>query len=239
MSDPFEFRQCITLTKATGSTAKTLAELRERISTISEGSLYHHTYQYFLKGHIMEFTNDFAEWAGLNLEERELSEELSNIDPYDYADVNGLRSELMRVMQLYLERFPEPRETRPGEDFFFNETVTLVFKAGVRAKNLAEFLIAVKYVDRSSLYYHFYDSRLRLGGRMNDFSQWIADSQGKKELAEKLMAIDPFVHSLEGIRDRIVAAIEDEVRMDMETAGVTQHVREELKQELVTAGGRS
>ena len=238
MGDPFEFRQCTTLLKAAGSTARTLAELRDRIGTISERSLYHHTYQYFLKGHIMEFTNDFAEWAGLNLEESELSEELSNVDPYDYADMNALRAELMRVMQVYLERFPEPRETRPGEEFYFNEAVTLVFKAGVRAKNLAEFLIAVKYVDRSSLYYHFYDSRQRLGGRMNDFSQWIADSLGKKELAEKLMAIDPFVHSLDGIRERIVAAIENEVRLDMESAGVNQHVREELKQELVTAGGR-
>jgi hypothetical protein len=238
MGDHFEFRQCVTLLKAAGGTAKTLAELKDRIGTISERSLYHHTYQYFLKGHIMEFTNDFAEWAGLNLEERELSEELSNVDPYDYPDMNALRTELMRVMQLYLERFPEPRETRPGEEFYFNEAITLVFKAGVRAKNLAEFLIAVKYIDRSSLYYHFYDSRQRLGGRMNDFSQWIADSLGKKELAERLMAIDPFVHSLEGIRDRIVAALEDEVRQDMETAGVNQQVREELKHELVSAGGR-
>jgi hypothetical protein len=73
---------------------------------------------------------------------------------------------------------------------------------------------------------------------MNDFSQWIAESLGKKELAEKLMAIDPFVHSLEGIRERIVAAIEDEVRLDMETAGVSKDVREEMKQELVSAGGR-
>jgi hypothetical protein len=174
----------------------------------------------------------------LNLEERELSEELSNVDPYDYPDVNALRDELLRVIKVYLERFPEPRETRPGEQFFFSEAVTLVFKAGVRAKNLAEFLIAVKYVDLSSLYYHFYDSRHRLGGRRNDFSEWIAESLGKKELAEKLMAIDPFVHSLEGIRGRIVAAIEDEVRLDMETAGVDHHVREEIQQELVTAGGR-
>lgn len=239
MSEPFEFRQCITLLKATGSTAKSLPELLERIATISERSLYHHTYQYFLKGHIMEFTNDFSEWAGLSLEERELSEELSNIDPYDYPDVNALRAELMRVMRVYLERSPEPRETRPGEEFFFSETVTLVFHAGVRVKNLAEFLIAVKYIDGSSLYYHFYDSRQRLGGRMNDFSQWLSGSLGKKHLAEKLMAIDPFVHSLEGIRQRIVAAIEDEVRTDMETAGVHEHVREDTTQELVTAGGTS
>ncbi|OGW42297.1 MAG: hypothetical protein A2010_09175 [Nitrospirae bacterium GWD2_57_9] len=238
MSQLFDFRQCITLLKSTGSTAKTLAELRDRIGTISEPSLYHHTYQYFLKGHILEYTNDFAEWAGQNLEERELAEELSNVDPYDFPDINELREELLRVMGLYLERFPEPRETRRGEEFYFNETITLVFPAGVRAKNLAEFLIAVKYVDRSCLYYHFYDSRYRLGGRVNDFSQWLADSVNKKELAERLMEIDPFVHSLEGIRERIVSAIEAEVRFDMESAGVHHEVREELKRDMIAAGGR-
>ena len=103
---------------------------------------------------------------------------------------------------------------RPGPARIFSstKTVTLVFKAGVRAKNLAEFLIAVKYVDRSSLYYHFYDSRLRLGGRMNDFSNGSPIRWGKRNSPKNSMAIDPFVHSLEGIRDRIVAAIEEEVQ---------------------------
>jgi hypothetical protein len=238
MREPFEFKQCITLLKATGSTAKTLAELRDRLATISDRSLYHHTYQYFLKGHILEYTNDFAEWAGQDLEERELAEELSNVDPYDFPDMNALRVELMRVIQVYLERFPEPRETRAGEEFYFNETVTLVFPAGVRAKNLAEFFLAIKYIDRSCLYYHFYDARLRLGGAMNDFSQWIADALGKKELADKLMAIDPFVHSLEGIRERIVEALEAEVKVDMEAAGVHHAVRDEVTEEMTPAGGR-
>ena len=44
---------------------------------------------------------------------------------------------------------------------------------------------------------------------------------GKKDLAEKLRFIDPFMHSLEGIRERITAALEEAVRQDMESAGVT------------------
>jgi hypothetical protein len=110
MSDPFEFRQCITLVKATGRKAKTLAELRDLTAETSEASLYHHTYQYFLKAHALEYTNDFAQWAGESLEERALAEELSNVDPYSFNDINGLRIELMRVMHQYLERFPEPRD---------------------------------------------------------------------------------------------------------------------------------
>jgi hypothetical protein len=223
----FEFRQCITLLKATGAVAENLRELRDLIATANDACLHHHTYQYFLKGHILEYTNDFAQWAGQYLEERALAEELSNVDPYGYSDMDSLRRELIRVIDDYLHRFPEPRDTRPGEGFYFNETVTLVFPAGVRAKNLAEFVIAIKYVDASCLYYHFFDSRQRLGGKMNDFSQWLSSGLNKQELADKLMAIDPFVLSLEGIRERIVAALEAELKQDMETAGVTHEVGEE------------
>ncbi len=220
MGEPFEFRQCITLLKATGSMAKSLRELRDLTSVTTEGSLYHHMYQYFLKGHIQEYTNDFAQWAGESLEERELSEELSNVDPYEFSDVNALRTELLRVMDRYLAKFPEPREARPGEEFYFNETITLIFPAGVWAKNLAEFLMAVKYVDESSLYYHFFDARQRLATGANDFSQWFAGALGKKELADKLMEVDPFVLPLEGIRERIIAAVDEELKKDMETAWV-------------------
>ncbi len=193
-------------------------------------------HQYFLKGHVLEYTNDFAQWAGENLEERELAEELSNIDPYDFKTIDSLRTELIRVIDAYLERFPEPRETRRGDEFYFNETITLVFPAGVWVKNLAEFLLAIKYIDPTSLYYHFFDSRQRLGGRMNDFSQWLETAQGKKDAAEKLMAIDPFVHSMEGIRGRIVAVLEEEVKKDMETAGYSAAVGAEVRTQMEAAG---
>jgi hypothetical protein len=88
----------------------------------------------------------------------------------------------------------------------------LIFSAGARAKNLAEFLAAIKDVDESSLYYHFYDARLRLGVGVDDFSQWFSDGLGKNKLAEKIRRIDPFMHNLEGIRERIVEAIEAEVK---------------------------
>ena len=99
MNALFEFRQCITLLKATGAVAKNLRELRDLIATASDACLHHHTYQYFLKGHILEYTNDFAEWAGQYLEERELAEEFSNVDPYGFGDINSLRTELIRVMR--------------------------------------------------------------------------------------------------------------------------------------------
>lgn len=213
---PFEFRQCISILKSTGKKAKNLRELRNLIAVISDDCIFHHTYQYFLKGHILEYTNDFAHWAGESLEERALSERLSNIDPYDFKDITDLRNELINVINEYLKMFPEPREAMPGDEFYFNETVTLIFPVGIRARNLAEFLTAMRHINMATIYYHFYEARIRLGGGIDDFSRWVEDAFGKKELANRIRAIDPFMHSLEEIKKHILEEVEEEVRKDME-----------------------
>lgn len=220
MSGSFEFKECITMLKATGKKARNLREFRDALATVSKRSIFHHTYQYFLKGHILEYTNDFAHWAGESLEERALAEHLSNIDPYDFSDIEDMRKALVKAVDEYLEMFPEPRDAMPGDEFYFNETISFVFPAGVRARNLAEFLMAIKFVDGSSLYYHFFDARQRLGGS-DDFSIWFEEALGKSDLAKRVRGIDPFMHSLEGIRERIAAAVEEEVRRDMEGMGVS------------------
>ncbi|MCG2721539.1 MAG: DUF5752 family protein, partial [Thermodesulfovibrionales bacterium] len=51
---------------------------------------------------------------------------------------------------------------------------------------------------------------------IDDFSRWIEDSFGKKELAERIRNIDPFMHTIEEIREHIKEAVEQEVRNDME-----------------------
>jgi hypothetical protein len=214
--EPFEFNQCISILKSTGEKAKNIHELRNIIAVISDDCIFHHTYQYFIKGHVLEYTNDFAHWAGESLEERALSEHLSNIDPYDYKNISGLKNKLLEVIDNYLENFPEPREAMPNDEFYFNETITLIFPAGIRAKNLAEFLTAIKYVDAGSVYYHFFEAQIRLGGGIDDFSRWIEDAFGKKDLVEKIRSIDPFMHDLEGIRNHIAEAVEEEVKRDME-----------------------
>ncbi len=221
MNGIFEFKQCVIIIKSTGKKARNLRELRDALAIVSSGSIFHHTYQYLLKGHILEYTNDFSQWAGAGLEESALAERLSNIDPYVFSSIDTLRAELLGAIDDYLKGFPEPRDAMPGDEFFFNETITLVFRAGVRVRNLAEFLMAIKYVDASSLYYHFFDARRRYEGKSNDFSQWFEEELGKKDLAEKLRFIDPFMHSLEGIRERIAAIVEEAVRHDMESAGVS------------------
>jgi hypothetical protein len=212
---PFVFKESASIIKSTGRNAKTLHELRKQLVDISDASLYYHVYEYFLKQQLSEYTNDFARWAGESLEERALAEQLSNVDPYNFKDMSSLRAELLSVIDRYQEEFPEPREVMPGREFYFSETVTLTFFVGVRARNLAEFLIGIKYVDISSIYYHFYEARMRQG--RNDFSQWLEESLGERDLADKVSAIDPFMYSLDQIRDHIVSAIDTGVRTNMES----------------------
>jgi hypothetical protein len=191
--------------------------MRRIISRIGDESIFHHVYQYFLKGHMLEYTNDFAHWAGESLEERALAERLASIDPYTFKSVKGVRKELIREIDDFLRNSPKPRDVVPGNEFYFNETVSLVFPVGVKTRNLAEFLVAIEHIDAGSIYYHFYDSRVRLGeGTVDDFSRWIEHTLGRKKLADSLRDIDPFMHSIENIRDHIKEIIEAYVRADME-----------------------
>ncbi len=211
---PFEFRECASISRATGRRAKGLRELRDLLVDAGDSSLNYHVYQYFLKQQMNEYTNDFANWAGEALEERALAEQLSDVDPFDFKDVASLRSELLAVVDRYLEEFPEPRDVRPGQEFYFEDTVTLAFNVGIKAQNLAEFLIGIKYVDEASIYYHFYEARVRQGS--DDFSHWLENTLGEKELAAKIRGIDPFMYSFEQIREQIVTWTELEVRRNME-----------------------
>jgi hypothetical protein len=212
----FGFRACANILKSTGKRAKDQHELRDGIEKASDSCIFHHTYQYFLKGRMLEYTNDFAEWTGESLGDRALAEEFSNIDPYDFTNIEGLRNELLKVINNHLDKHPEPKEPMPGDEFYFNETVTLIFPVGIWARNLAEFSAAIKYVDAGSIYYHFYEARRRLGGLTDDFSQWLEEALSKKELAEKIRGIDPLMYTVEQVRMALSRVIEDEVRRDME-----------------------
>ncbi len=210
---PFIFNQCISIPKATGKWAKNLKELKKMIVAVSPDSIYHHTYQYFLKGRILEYTNDFAQWAGESLEERALSEHLSIIDPYEFNNIEDLRKKLLDVIDDYMERFTSPKDAFPGNEFFFNEGLTVISPAGMRVRNLAEFQIAMKSLEKGSIYYHFYEARVRHG--VDDFSAWMLEALGNEKLASKIKSIDPFMHNAEEVRTHIIEAVEDALRSEI------------------------
>ncbi len=217
---PFEFNQCMSLIKATGKKARSLRDLRRLISKISDESIFHHTCQYFQKGHILEYTNDFAHWAGESLEERALSERLSNIDTYTFKSVGEVRKEVLNVVDDYLRNFPEPRPAHMGDEFHFNETVSFIFSVGIKVRNVAEFLLALRHIDPGCIYFHFFEARVRLGNGVDDFSRWFEYALDKDNIAARIRKIDPFMHDIENIREHLIEAIEEDVREEMEAGGI-------------------
>lgn len=191
--------------------------MSDGIKEVSDASIFHHTYQYFLKGHILGYANDFAEWVGESLEEHTLAEHLSMIDLYDFNEIASLRSRIVTVIEEYLGNFPEPRPALRGNEFYFNESIIIVFPAGIVAHNMAEFLQALKYVDSSSIYYHFYEGRIHGVHGPDDFSIWLEEEANEKDLAEKLLHTDPFMYTIEGMRKLLVQTVEQKIQKDMET----------------------
>jgi hypothetical protein len=169
-----------------------------------------------LKDISVEHTNDFAHWAGEFLEERSLAERLSMVDPFSHKNIQEVRNELLLIIDSYLNQSPQPRAVWPGDEFYFNETVSVIFPAGLRIRNLAEFLMAIKYIEPASIYYHFYEARVRLGSRQDDFSQWMADVLEETALAERIRTIDPFMNSLGDIKEYLIQEVEQKLRADME-----------------------
>ncbi|OGC37727.1 hypothetical protein A2526_06585 [candidate division WOR-1 bacterium RIFOXYD2_FULL_36_8] len=55
-----------------------------------------------------------------------------------------------------------------------------------------------------SLYYHFFDARLRLGHKTNDFSNWIRGSFGDEILAQKIERLDPYFMTMDELKSRII-----------------------------------
>jgi hypothetical protein len=216
ITHPFEFKQAVNISKSTGKKAESIHKLREVISKVSSESIFHHTCQYYLKEHIIGYTNDFAQWAGESLEERALAEQLSNIDPYSYKSIAGTRKELLRVIDEYIRDFPEPRCVIAGDEFYFNETITLIFPVGVKVNNLSQFLVALRHVEAGCIYFHFYEARIRLGKGIDDFSSWFWHSLSRKKLARNIRKIDPFMHTTDGAREHIIEMIEEDMISDME-----------------------
>jgi hypothetical protein len=212
----FEFKNSLSIVKSTGRMASTLAELRDNIEAVSSESIFYHTYKYFSKGAILEYTNDFAEWVGISLEEGALAEHLSNIDIFSFGSTEDLRAKILEVIIEYQENFPEPRPAIQGNEFYFSESYSFVFPAGLRARNLAEFYMALKYLDPGSIYYHFFEARVRLGEGEDDLSKWIDEVIEAPGLVQEIKAIDPFMHTIERIREMLIGLVELQIKSGME-----------------------
>jgi len=212
--EPFCFTSRLNLTVLTGRQAHDLAELLENIKTAQGAVIYHHTHRFIQQHQALspEPPNDFAFWITNVLHETVLGERLAAIDVIQFQTIRSLQNKIISTIEDYLEKHPDFRTAPPGEEFNFMRSITFVLPTPHTARNLAEFADALGKISLHSLYFHIFESRLRLGKQSNDFSLWFENSLGEMKLANEIAGMDPYTSTLEGLRSRIVRLIEKRLK---------------------------
>jgi septum formation topological specificity factor MinE len=206
----FQFHKCYTIVELTGDRARDIKEFVEILRYVDQASIFGHTHRTFFKHHFARdlYSNDFAYWISEVLQERRLGERVASIDLTHYQDIEQLRQDLILILESYIANQSQFRSVPKGEEFHFTKVISLIQPTNYVAHSIYEFLDCLKSVDISSLYYHFFEADLRLKRPTNDFSFWIEDSLDGAELARKIHRINPYMSTLEELRERIVRVIE-------------------------------
>lgn len=206
-SCPFHFYTERRLVLLTGRRARTLAELRDHLHEVSGSSVFYHTHHHYLSHHFERprYYHDFAAWVLHGLQETELAERLAAIDLLAFTAVRPLRDAIVAAIDA---RMAQPdctdRACPRGDEFHFCESQSFVMPTGVVAGDVPDFFAKLPRVSNVSLFFHFFEARLRLGRPTNDFSLWL-DSCGEVELARAIDALDPYLVTLDELKQQILA----------------------------------
>ncbi len=207
---PFVFRGCVELLESLGRKAQDERELIDLLEQVPEGSIFYHTCGYFLRQRLFvrPYGNDFATWAVTHARDRLLGERLAIVDPFEFADLEQLREELISVIDDHLSRRPVVPRVDFGEPFYFMQSHVIEVPSGHRAATLAEFRAGLAEVDASAVYYHTVEARMRQGRPSGDFAEWLKTSLGLAELAEQVQQIDVYLSTLERVRARVLSLLD-------------------------------
>jgi len=209
--EPFRFYTRLHLSELTGLRASTLSQLVELIKQVPGSCIYHHTHRFLQQHQYLspEPPNDFAYWVSDILGEDELGEKLASIDTVQFSTIHGLREAIVTAIDDYLKNnaLAKLRFTREGEEFHFVKSVSFVIPTNYVVYDLKEFKDILGNITIDSIYFHIFEARLRLERKTNDFSNWIENSIGDKELAEDISKLDPYTRTLEELRKVIIKII--------------------------------
>ncbi len=199
---PFRFHTERRLVLLTGRRASDLGELLEGIEQVSGASIFYHTHHQFLSHHFERpsFLNDFAVWAKRALQQPQLAELLAAVDLLGSTTVRQVREQIAGVIRDAIAGGVDPCRKCPPDDLFhFCESQSFVMPTGLVAHDPAAFFQVLGRVSTISIFFHFFEARLRLGRPTNDFSLWLR-SMGREEIARKIEALNPYFITLDDLR---------------------------------------
>ncbi len=214
--EPFRFYTRLHLTELTGLRAATLGQLVDLIRQVPGACIYHHTHRFLLQHQYLspEPPNDFAYWVSEILGEDELGEQLASIDTMQFSNIRSLRERIVETISAHLaaDKLSGLKFAGEGGEFHFVKSVSFIIPTVHEVWDLAAFVSVLKMITIDSIYFHVFESRLRLERPTNDFANWFEHSLGDTGLAREISGLDPYTRTLEDLRAELVRIIEE--RMD-------------------------
>jgi hypothetical protein len=204
---PFVFHTERRMVMLTGRRARNLVELLDYIRQVSGSSIFYHTHHQYLSHHFEKpvFHNDFASWVSLALLEEPLSEKLVAIDLLAFGSIRELRETIIRTVEAYLAKIGgRLQDCLPGQEFHFCESKSFIMPSGLVACDIPDFFAKLPKVTNTSLYFHFFEARLRLERPTNDFSTWLC-YRGAEKLAQAIERLNPYRMTMEELRGEIIS----------------------------------
>ena len=210
---PFVFTGCVEVRQALQRTAADERELTDRLEEVPAGSIFYHTHGYFLRHRPITtaYGNDFAAWVAVQVRDQALSERLAVVNPFEFASIEALREELITVVYDHLRPLRSVPRVETGEPFHFQQSYIVEVELGPPTTTLVEFRDGLATVDASAIYFHMVEARARLGRRSGDFAEWIRETLKLTELADRIERVDTYMTSLERVRARVLALIDQEL----------------------------
>lgn len=206
--EPFRFVSCMELREILSKRAMDEQRLLEIIEEVHPDSIYYHTHSYFLRHPYIQglYPNDFATWAAIHAQDRILGERLGILDPFEFDDIERLRSEILTIIADHLSHIRAVPRCATGEPFEFVRSHVIEADLNWETWTLREFRDELATVDPGAIFNHVCEARLRKGRLLGDFACWISADEGLglPELGEQVAKVGRLGLSLEGMRNQIV-----------------------------------
>lgn len=210
-TQPFRFYTRLHIKEFTGLKARNLSELAQTLKNVPDSVVYYHTHSFVEEYQYLtpQPASEFALWVSDVIGDEVLAEKLSNIDTFEFSTIGELRERILAVINEGLSTRGDGRSAFEGREFHFIKSVSVILTTSYVAHDLREFVEALRKVSINSLYFHIFESRLRLHKGTNDFSIWLQDFLDEREIADKIAVLDPYNYTLEGLRSVIIQLIEE------------------------------
>lgn len=194
-ANAFQFMKARYLVELTGEVARNLQEFIHVLEKADTSTLFYHVYHPLLQAHLVpyEYPNDFSFWFSDSLQDKDLAEQVANIEFPGEGGLEELRQNLLAKVRKASERNLDFR-VHPGNEFHFVRCRYIVFPIGATAKTLDELADGLSSAPELSVFYHLVTSRVFGGSKYDDFSNWILKNTTDAALAERLRKVDPTTH---------------------------------------------